>query len=131
MVLSASGRAAQLVAKYKPPCPVVVVSPSAQVLRQASVLYGLYPCSVPSLQDVPAAVKAGVDCALAAGLADKGQRVIIAAGAAGGGSADSFPSVSVDCIGGGSPGAGRWRWRRECTRGSCWCGCPWARAAGA
>lgn len=51
VVLSADGTAAQLVSKYRPPCPVVVVSDSEAVLRGLAGYYALYPCKVgPMLQ---------------------------------------------------------------------------------
>jgi pyruvate kinase len=89
-----------MVAKYRPPCPVVVVSPNDDVLRQASAVYGLYPCKVDNLDKVSPAIKAGVAHAIQLGLTSKGHRVIIATGSAAGGSADNSPEVSVDCIGG-------------------------------
>jgi hypothetical protein len=46
VVLSADGIAAQLVSKYRPPCPVVVVSDSDAVLRGLAGYYALYPCKV-------------------------------------------------------------------------------------
>lgn len=46
MVLTRSGRASQLIAKYRPPCPVITVSDHDWVLRQASLTYGLYPMRV-------------------------------------------------------------------------------------
>jgi hypothetical protein len=43
VVLTENGSAARLVAKYRPPCPVVVVSPNATTLRSLSATFGLYP----------------------------------------------------------------------------------------
>lgn len=61
VVLSADGTAAQLVSKYRPPCPVVVVSDSDAVLRGLAGYYALYTCKVDSLQaDPAAAVTAGI-----------------------------------------------------------------------
>lgn len=46
VVLSANGTAAQLVSKYRPPCPIVVVSDNEQVLRGLAGYYSIYPCKV-------------------------------------------------------------------------------------
>jgi hypothetical protein len=46
VVVTETGEAAQWVAKYRPPCPVVVVSNNAHVLRMLSAYFGLYPCQV-------------------------------------------------------------------------------------
>lgn len=46
VVLTADGTAAQLVSKYRPPCPVVVVSDSEAVLRGLAGYYALYLCKV-------------------------------------------------------------------------------------
>jgi pyruvate kinase len=44
--LSASGAAASLIAKYRPPCPTVIISSDDQVLRQASLVFGHVPVKV-------------------------------------------------------------------------------------
>lgn len=41
--MTEDGSAARLVAKYRPPCPVIVVSPNARALRSLAVTFGLYP----------------------------------------------------------------------------------------
>jgi pyruvate kinase len=46
MVLSKSGSAARIVAKYRPPCPVVVASTDEQTLRQTRICFGLHPLMV-------------------------------------------------------------------------------------
>jgi hypothetical protein len=45
-VLSGGGRAAQLISKYRPPCPILVVSDNEQVLRGLAGYYGITPCKV-------------------------------------------------------------------------------------
>lgn len=46
VVLSSDGTAARMISKYRPPCPIVVVSDSNRVLRGLSGYYGIYPCKV-------------------------------------------------------------------------------------
>ncbi|GLC61308.1 hypothetical protein PLESTB_001741900 [Pleodorina starrii] len=49
VVITESGRAANLVSKYRPPCLVIVASANAQVLRQASVSFSQVPLRLDSL----------------------------------------------------------------------------------
>jgi pyruvate kinase len=49
VVLSGSGTAAQLISKYRPPCPIVVVSDNEQVLRGLAGYYAIVPCKVGQL----------------------------------------------------------------------------------
>jgi hypothetical protein len=58
VVLTANGRAARLVSKYRPPCPVVAVSDSDAVLRALGGYYALYPCKVRACACVCACVRA-------------------------------------------------------------------------
>ena len=46
MVLTEDGTAARLVAKYRPPCPVIAVSTNPRTLRSLAVTFGLIPCQV-------------------------------------------------------------------------------------
>jgi pyruvate kinase len=46
VVLSGGGTAAQLISKYRPPCPILVVSDNEQVLRGLAGYYGIVPCKV-------------------------------------------------------------------------------------
>lgn len=41
-----AGTAAGLIAKYRPPCPIIVASTDEQVLRQCAVAYGMMPLKV-------------------------------------------------------------------------------------
>jgi len=48
IVLTKGGKAAQLVSKYRPPCPIVAVSDDESVLRGLAGYYGIYPVKVRS-----------------------------------------------------------------------------------
>ena len=43
VVFTKNGLAADLLSKYRPPCPIIVVSNSDAVLRGCTARYGLYP----------------------------------------------------------------------------------------
>ena len=49
IVISATGYAARMVAKYRPNVPVMVVTADAAVARQCGGVFALYPYHVPSL----------------------------------------------------------------------------------
>lgn len=67
IVLSSDGTAAQMISKYRPPCPILVVSDSERVLRGLSGFYGIFPCKVAQLSkdSTAEAVSAGVKAGLA------------------------------------------------------------------
>lgn len=52
MVFSKTGAAAKMVFKYKPPCPVIVVSSDDHVLRECSLLYGCFPFKQAEVTDI-------------------------------------------------------------------------------
>ncbi len=41
--MTEDGTACRLLSKYRPPCPVVVLSPNQRVLREAALRYACYP----------------------------------------------------------------------------------------
>lgn len=63
VVFTRSGLAAQVIAKYRPPCPVIVLSDHDWVLRQASLTYGLYPLrvEVSGMEDRRKAVETAIE----------------------------------------------------------------------
>lgn len=63
MVFTRSGTAAQLISKYRPPCPVITLSDHDWVLRQASLTYGLYPMHVEVAEpkDMRRAINAAIE----------------------------------------------------------------------
>ncbi|KAL6747633.1 pyruvate kinase [Haematococcus lacustris] len=99
--LSDNGLAPHLVAKYRPPCPTVVLSMDEQVLRQASVVFGLIPLKVDSLAltDQQAAEWAAEKVVKLLGQSSAvGCKIVVARGKAGG-SADMDPVVTVVKLG--------------------------------
>ncbi len=62
VVFSRTGLAADMVAKYRPPCPVLVASDQEHVLRLVAPRFGLYPLLIPSsvVLDKEAAVDTAV-----------------------------------------------------------------------
>ncbi|KAF8059377.1 hypothetical protein HT031_005182 [Scenedesmus sp. PABB004] len=98
VVLTRSGLAAQLVSKYRPPCPVVAVGDDPAALRGLAGYYAVYCCQVASLSaDPDAAVRAGMRMALAQGLLTDGMKVLQVTGTDG--CADAAPVVTTENLG--------------------------------
>ncbi len=58
IVFTHTGFAANLVAKFRPCCPVIAVSDQASVLRGLAPRFGIYPCPLPPGLDKEEAVQA-------------------------------------------------------------------------
>eukprot|EP00798_Chlamydomonas_sp_ICE-L_P024511 gene24511-10113_t len=87
-----TGSAAALIGKYRPPCPILVVSDEEQVLRQSGVYFGQCP-----LKEIGRITKQG----------HAGSKVIVVHGSQGG-DADKDPVVSVNRLSGGMRGSKNW-----------------------
>jgi len=101
--LTNTGEAAAKISKYRPPCPVVVVSTEEFVLRRCSVSFGLIPLKVDTL-DMAAldiAHLASEEVARVCGFSEVvGTKVILAMGRHGG-CADAEPVVTAIKLGSG------------------------------
>lgn len=53
IVMSTSGNTARLVSKYKPPCPIIMVTRNEQTSRQAHLYRAVYPMLYPEPVRVP------------------------------------------------------------------------------
>ena len=49
VVFTSSGSSARLVARYRPPTPIFAFTPSLDVARQLSLVYGVYPILAPQV----------------------------------------------------------------------------------
>lgn len=79
VTFSRTGRAARLLAKYRPACPIVCVTPDPLIQRQAMLIWGVVPLLLPS---APAAepLTAAINAAADAGWMPAGYRTIVVAG---------------------------------------------------
>ncbi|GIL77051.1 hypothetical protein Vretimale_3233 [Volvox reticuliferus] len=100
VVFTRSGLAAQLISKYRPPCPIICLSDHDWVLRQASLTYGLYPLhvEVSGLADVRRAIKAAIEYGRKRRVVYDGKHILVASGS-GEPWADNVAEVCVDQIG--------------------------------
>ncbi|PNH03911.1 Pyruvate kinase, partial [Tetrabaena socialis] len=101
VVFTRSGLAAQLISKYRPPCPVITLSDHDWVLRQASLTYGLYPLhsgEVVGVSGTRSAIEAAIAYGRQRGVAYDGKNILVVTG---GGKpwADNVAEISVDQLG--------------------------------
>lgn len=94
IVLSTSGNTARLLAKYRPKCPIFMVTRSASVARFSHLYRGVYPFIFPEpkpdfdvvawQEDVDKRLRWGMARAIEAGLLNEGENVIAVQGWRGG-----------------------------------------------
>jgi len=75
-----SGYTARMVARYRPRCPIVAVTPSQKVLRQMALVWGVRPLLVREISDTDTMIAASIQAALDARFIKGGDLVVITAG---------------------------------------------------
>ncbi|MDI6709640.1 MAG: pyruvate kinase [Bacillota bacterium] len=75
-----TGYTARMVARYRPPCPIVAATPDQQVLRQLALVWGAQAVLVERIQDTDGMIAGSIQAALKAGLIKGGDLVVITAG---------------------------------------------------
>ena len=75
-----TGQTARLVAKYRPPAPIAVVSPFETTLRRAGLFWGAFPVLTEFAPDTDTMIGSAKQAVLNSGLAGAGEQVVIIAG---------------------------------------------------
>ncbi len=75
-----SGFTARMVSKYRPSCPVIAVTPDADVARKLSLVWGVFTIIKEETPDTDALIDRAVEGALDSGLVQNGDMVVITAG---------------------------------------------------
>ncbi|MDP9133451.1 MAG: pyruvate kinase [Actinomycetota bacterium] len=75
-----SGRSARLISAHRPEVPVYAVSPSEEVVRRCSLMWGVEAASMPTCETTEELIAAAVARALEIGWIVSGERVAITAG---------------------------------------------------
>jgi pyruvate kinase len=77
-----SGLTARLIAKYRPDCPIAVVSPNEKTLRRCMLFWGTEPVRIEEVKDTDSMIASAKKAILTAGIAKSGDRIVIVAGIA-------------------------------------------------
>ncbi|OLN96934.1 Pyruvate kinase [Colletotrichum chlorophyti] len=107
IVLSTSGDSARLLSKYRPVCPIFMVTRSASASRYAHLYRGVYPFLFPEekpdfsqvnwQEDVDRRIKWGVEHALKLNVVNKGDTIVVVQGWKGGmGNTNTLRIVKAD-----------------------------------
>lgn len=74
-----TGKTARLVARYRPPCPIIAATPFQKVVNQLCLTWGVYPVRMKEVRDTDEMIKEAEKAALGTGLVKKGDKVVVTA----------------------------------------------------
>ncbi|KAK3305677.1 pyruvate kinase [Chaetomium strumarium] len=106
-VLSTSGESARLISKYRPVCPIIMITRNASASRYAHLYRGVYPFLFPEAkpdfskvnwqEDVDRRIKWGLSHAIDLGILNEGETVVVVQGWKGGmGNTNTMRIVKAD-----------------------------------
>jgi len=75
-----SGNTAKNVSKYRPECGIIAITPYEKVARKLALNWGVFPLCSPKVETTDELIDISVEKATEAGLVNKGDLVVIAAG---------------------------------------------------
>jgi pyruvate kinase len=75
-----TGQTACVVSRYRPPCPVIAVTPSPFVQRELMLVWGVYPLLASRAPTIEAVLSDAMAAARAAGFVDEGDVVVLTGG---------------------------------------------------
>lgn len=80
ITVTASGRTAHMISKYRPDCPIIGCTSNASVWRQLSLAWGVIPLIIPEYQNTRDLFNSSVVAANKAGYVEIGEIVVLTAG---------------------------------------------------
>ncbi|MCS7217455.1 MAG: pyruvate kinase [Thermus sp.] len=80
VVFTATGGSARRIARTRPQVPILALTPNPEVQRQLALVWGVLPQLAPDPRDTDDMVRIALEKVKASGLAQVGERVVIAAG---------------------------------------------------
>ena len=80
ITVTMSGFTAEMIARYKPNCPIIACSMDERVCRQANMLWGVRPLHIDRKDSAEELFREGVRRAVEAGYVKKGDTVVLTAG---------------------------------------------------
>lgn len=75
-----SGHTARIIAKYRPQCPIIAVTPEDKVVRKLALTWGVIACKAEPMENTDEMFRVAVQGALDTGLVEPGDLVVITAG---------------------------------------------------
>lgn len=75
-----SGSTARMVSKYRPPAPIVAVTPSERIAQQLAISWGVFPVLASPAQNIDEMFDLSIDGAKKAGFIKTGDLIVITAG---------------------------------------------------
>ncbi len=75
-----SGTTARMVARYRPPVPIIAATPNPRTLMRLALVWGVTPMLVPPFTTTDEMIARMVQAALQTGLVQNGDRVVLTAG---------------------------------------------------
>lgn len=75
-----TGYTSRMVARYRPNCPIIAVTPLLEVVRRMALVWGVQSVLVPDVRDTDSMIAASIEASLSAGLVKGGDLVVITAG---------------------------------------------------
>jgi pyruvate kinase len=80
LACTTSGRTARAIARWRPRTPILGITPEPQVARQMNLLWGVVPVLAASYRQPAELLESATRAALASGLVQEGQTVVLTAG---------------------------------------------------
>ncbi|HXG50842.1 MAG TPA: pyruvate kinase [candidate division Zixibacteria bacterium] len=80
LIPTSSGSTARMIARYRPPHPIVAISPEPRTVKTLSLVWGVYPVEVGSFKSTDVMLRIAQRKALQLGLVKRGDLVAITAG---------------------------------------------------
>lgn len=80
LAITKSGMTARTISKFRPECPIICCTTSETACRQMNLSWGVQPIMAEEKDNMDALFDHAVDCAVAAGLLQSGELVVITAG---------------------------------------------------
>lgn len=80
VAVSISGRAARMISRFRPACPVIATASSEKVVRQLRLSWGILPYLVDGVNDTDEVFELGKHVAVKSGIVKEGDVIVISAG---------------------------------------------------
>jgi pyruvate kinase len=74
------GNTARLLSTYRPYQPILAVTPYERVMRGMQLLWGVYPCYAPIVDETESKIQNSVKIAMETGTAEKSDKIVLVAG---------------------------------------------------